>query len=72
MEIQRAFDSTQRLLPTYRRRYVMDAGFDDKQWFAHLQADEFVLRASPFERHTVATLSCLALTPFPRHLRPYG
>lgn len=51
VEIQRAFDGTKRLFPTYRRRYVMDAGFDDKRWFTHLQADEFVIRASHFERN---------------------
>lgn len=51
VEIQRAFDSTNRLFPSYRRRYVMDAGFDDQRWFDHLQDDEFVIRASHLERN---------------------
>jgi hypothetical protein len=51
VEIQRAFDGTNRLFPHYRRRYVLDAGFDDKRWFTHLQADEFVIRASHLERN---------------------
>lgn len=50
VEIQRAFDCTNRLFPSYRRRYVMDAGFDDKRWFNHLKDDEFAIRASHFER----------------------
>jgi len=51
VEIQRAFDYTNRLFPDYRRRYVMDAGLDDKRWFTHLQDDEFVIRACHFERN---------------------
>jgi len=50
VEIQRAFDCTNRLFPSYRRRYVMDAGFDDQRWFKHLKDDEFAIRASHFER----------------------
>jgi hypothetical protein len=50
VEIQRAFDSTNRLFPNAQRRFVMDAGFDDQRWFARLQDDEFVLRASHLER----------------------
>ena len=51
VEIQRTFDATNRLFPNYRRRYVMDAGFDDKRWFTHLKDDEFAIRASHFERN---------------------
>lgn len=50
VEIQRALDGTKQLFPTYRRRYVMDAGFDDQRWFRALKDDEFVIRASHFER----------------------
>lgn len=50
VEIQKAFDGTKALFPDYRLRYVLDAGFDDKRWFKHLNTDEFVIRASHFER----------------------
>ena len=49
-EIQRAIDATNRLFPEYRRRYVLDAGFDDQRWFAALDNDEFVIRVSHLER----------------------
>ena len=49
-EIQRAIDATNRLFPAYRRRYVLDAGFDDQRWFAALSNDEFVIRVSHLER----------------------
>lgn len=50
IEIQRAIEATNELLPAYRRRYVMDAGFDDQRWFDALSNDEFVIRVSHFER----------------------
>lgn len=50
VEIQRAIDATNGLFPEGRLRYVLDAGFDDRKWFAALRDKEFVLRASHFER----------------------
>jgi hypothetical protein len=50
IEIQRAIDATNQLLPAYRRRYVLDAGFDDQRWFNALSEAEFVVRASHLER----------------------
>lgn len=50
IEIQRAIDATGQLFPAYRRRYVLDAGFDDQRWFKALGNDEFVIRVSHLER----------------------
>lgn len=50
IEIQRAIDATSQLLPEYRRRYVLDAGFDDQRWLNGLSDDEFVIRVSHLER----------------------
>jgi hypothetical protein len=50
VEIQQAFNQTNQLFPNYRRRYVLDAGFDDQRWFSALSQDEFVLRVSHLER----------------------
>ena len=50
IEIQRAIDATNHLFPEYRRRYVLDAGFDDQRWFTALGHDEFVIRLSHLER----------------------
>lgn len=50
IEIQRAVNATNHLLPEYRRRYVFDAGFDDQRWFNALSQDEFVIRVSHLER----------------------
>lgn len=50
IEIQRAIEATTQLLPEYRRRYVLDAGFDDQRWFTALSDDEFVIRVSHLER----------------------
>jgi hypothetical protein len=50
IEIQRAIDATSQLFPEYRRRYVLDAGFDDQRWFNALGDDEFVIRVSHLER----------------------
>jgi len=50
IEIQKAIDTTSQLFPEYRRRYVLDAGFDDQRWFNELSDDEFVVRVSHLER----------------------
>ncbi len=50
IEIQRAIEATNQLFPEYRRRYVLDAGFDDQRWFNGLSNDEFVIRVSHLER----------------------
>jgi hypothetical protein len=50
IEIQRAIEATCQLFPEYRRRYVLDAGFDDQRWFTTLSNDEFVIRLSHLER----------------------
>ena len=50
VEIQKAFDATTALFPDYRIRYVADAGLDDQRWFAALQEQEFIIRASHMER----------------------
>ena len=50
VEIQQAIDATTRLFSNYRLRYVLDAGFDDRKWFARLNQAEFVIRASHLER----------------------
>lgn len=49
-EIGKAIVATQQQLPHYRRRYVLDAAFDDKQWFEQLAQEEFVIRVSHLER----------------------
>ncbi len=51
LEIKAAIHSTRAVLAGYRVRYVTDAGLDDQKLFAELAADEFVIRASHFERH---------------------
>lgn len=51
VEIQRAIDATNALFSDRRLRYVLDAGFDDRKWFAALADQEFVIRASHLERH---------------------
>lgn len=50
VEIQKSFDATTALFPDYRIRYVTDAGLDDQRWFAALQKQEFIIRASHMER----------------------
>lgn len=50
VEIQKTFDATTALFPDYRIRYVTDAGLDDQRWFAALQEQEFVIRATHMER----------------------
>jgi hypothetical protein len=50
IEIQRAIDATRQLFPEYRRRYVLDAGFDDQRWFNALSNDEFAIRVTHLER----------------------
>ncbi len=50
IEIQRAIDATGQFFPEYRRRYVLDAGFDDQRWLNGLSNDEFVIRVSHLER----------------------
>jgi hypothetical protein len=51
-EIEQAFETTCRLYPDYRVRFVGDSGLDDQKMFAqvgHLE-QEFVFRASHLER----------------------
>jgi hypothetical protein len=50
LEIKAAIHSTRTVLAGYQVRYVADAGLDDQKLFAELAADEFVIRASHFER----------------------
>lgn len=50
VEIQHAIDATNMRFPDQRVRYVLDAGFDDRRWFAELGDQEFVTRASHMER----------------------
>jgi len=50
VEIQKTFDTTTAIFPDCRIRYVTDAGLDDQRWFAALQEQEFVIRASHMER----------------------
>lgn len=51
-EIEQAFQTTVRLYPEYKIRYVGDAGLDDQKIFAQVDAlyQEFVFRASHLER----------------------
>lgn len=51
-EIEQAFQSTCRLYPAYRVRFVGDAGLDDQKMFAQIErlGQEFVFRASHLER----------------------
>lgn len=51
-EIEQAFQTTVRLYPEYKIRYVGDAGLDDQKIFAQVDAlhQEFVFRASHQER----------------------
>ena len=51
-EIEQAFQTTARLYPEYKIRYVGDAGLDDQKIFAQVDAlhQEFVFRASHQER----------------------
>lgn len=51
-EIEQAFETTGRLYPSYKVRFVGDSGLDDQKMFAqvgHL-GQEFVFRVSHFER----------------------
>ena len=50
VEIQHAIDATNMRFPDQRLRYVLDAAFDDRRWFAELGEQEFVIRASHLER----------------------
>jgi hypothetical protein len=51
-EIEQAFETTGRLYPGYRVRFVGDSGFDDQKMFAQVGRlqQEFVFRASHLER----------------------
>lgn len=51
-EIEQAFQSTCRLYPAYRVRFVGDAGLDDQKMFAQIErlGQEFVFRVSHLER----------------------
>ena len=51
-EIEQAFETTNRLYPQYRVRFVGDAGLDDQKMFAQVQnlKQEFVFRVSHLER----------------------
>lgn len=51
-EIEQAFESTQRLYPRYRLRFVGDAGLDDQKMFVQVETlkQEFVFRVSHLER----------------------
>lgn len=51
-EIQQALETTCRLFPTYRIRFVMDSGMDDQKVFAWLDQPtvEFVLPAAHLDR----------------------
>lgn len=51
-EIELAFETTHRLYPQYKIRYVGDAGLDDQKIFAQVDTlgDQFVFRISHFER----------------------
>jgi len=50
LEIKAAIHSTRTVLAGYQVRYVTDSGLDDQKLFAELARDEFVIRASHFER----------------------
>ena len=51
-EIEQAFQTTCRLYPGYRVRFVGDSGLDDQKMFAQIEqlGQEFVFRASHLER----------------------
>lgn len=51
-EIEQAFSTTCRLYPSYRVRFVGDAGLDDQKMFAQVERlkQEFVFRVSHLER----------------------
>jgi hypothetical protein len=51
-EIEQAFESTHRLYPQYRLRFVGDAGLDDQKMFVQVETlkQEFVFRVSHLER----------------------
>ncbi len=51
-EIEQAFTTTCRLYPSYKVRFVGDAGLDDQKMFAQIERleQEFVFRASHLER----------------------
>ena len=51
-EIQQAFETTQRLYPQYKVRFVGDSGLDDQKMFVQVQTlkQEFVFRLSHLER----------------------
>ncbi len=50
VEIQKAVDATNQQFDDFPRRYVLDAAFDDKKWFAVLSVQTFAIRVSHFER----------------------
>lgn len=50
VEIQKAIEATNQHFAHLPRRYVLDAGFDDRKWFAALAAQQFAIRVSHFER----------------------
>ena len=51
-EIEQAFETTHRLYPQYRVRFVGDAGLDDQKMFVQVETlkQEFVFRVSHLER----------------------
>jgi len=51
-EIQQAFETTHRLYPQYKVRFVGDSGLDDQKMFVQVQTlkQEFVFRVSHLER----------------------
>ncbi len=51
-EIEQAFETTHRLYPQYKVRFVGDSGLDDQKMFAQVQSlkREFVFRVSHLER----------------------
>jgi hypothetical protein len=50
VEIHKAIEATRQRFVDYPLRFVLDAGFDDRKWFAALAAHEFAIRACHFER----------------------
>jgi len=51
-EVEQAFETTHRLYPQYKVRYVGDAGLDDQKMFVQVETlkQEFVFRVSHLER----------------------
>lgn len=50
VEIHKAIEATTQRFAAYPLRFVLDAGFDDRKWFAALAAHEFAIRVCHFER----------------------